>query len=74
MAGRMALARIRRQVVTKGRQAFHNTIIGRDLRLLRRVIRRVPAGSVFTTMTPQGLRWDGHTGLFLRPRADRAAA
>lgn len=54
--------------MTKGRQAFHNTIIGRDLRLLRRAIVRVPPGAVFTTMTPQGLYCDHHTRLFLRPR------
>jgi hypothetical protein len=54
--------------MTKGRQAFHSTVIGRELRLLRRAIRRVPGGAVFNTHTVQGLRWDAHTGLFLRQR------
>lgn len=61
--------------MTKGRQAFHSTVFGRDLRLLRRAIRSVPGGATFNTNTQQGLRWDGHTKLFLRPRgAGQAAA
>lgn len=55
-------------MTTKARVAFHNTVIGRDLRLLRRAIARVPSGSLLGTNVVQGLKWDGNTGLFLRPK------
>lgn len=54
--------------MTKGRQAFHNTVIGRDLRLLRRAMRRVPTGMTMNNAVRDGFRWDAHTGLMLRPR------
>lgn len=62
--------------MTKGRRAFHNTVIGPRLNALRQAIRGVPSGTVFNTHTQQGLYWDRHTRLFLRPRgtAERPAA
>lgn len=54
--------------VTKGRRAFHNTVCGRHIRLLRRAIARVPNGDVMRREGLGGKAWDTHTGLFLRPR------
>lgn len=53
----------------RAKRAYHATVIGRELRLLGRAIRRVPHGRLFDTQTREGRYWDGHTGLFLRPRA-----
>ena len=50
------------------RTAAHETVIGRDLRLLGRAIRWVPGGRVFDSHTREGRYWDHHTHLFLRPR------
>jgi hypothetical protein len=51
--------------VTKGRQAYHDTVIGRKLRLLRRAIRRVPLGAVLDREAHARKTWDAATGLFL---------
>lgn len=51
-----------------GRRAFHDTVIGRELRLLRRAIARVPSGEACNSNIREGRVWDAHTGMFLRPR------
>jgi hypothetical protein len=52
----------------RARVAFHETVAGRDLRLLGRAIRRVPMPAALDAEKRQGREWDGHTGLYLRPR------
>lgn len=54
--------------MTKGRRAFHDTVIGPRLRALRRAIEGVPSGEVLNRNILQGLVWDWHTRKFLRPK------
>lgn len=68
----MQIADIRQRGKTHGgSRQLHNTVIGRDLRLLGRAMARVPGGAVLARMDrDENKQWDSHTGLFLRRRGD----